>query len=385
MKLPVRPSPYILPSYSLTGDVLNFMRCGLQYRYYNVGKLPSTNPVQLWFGQFIHGVMEEAYRKYDENIKQDGEVIELWEDKKIIEDIIKLVEDRLTFQGLFPWNENVEEIGKERAKTAIKELGPNLFPLIQNAEVRLTGARDLELDPNYQHREADKYEITGVVDVITDVELSDLENEENSIVNLINDVLDDEIEEGFEVIVDYKGMRRPPKHKRDVTDFWKLYEWQVQTYAHLRRNQTDKPIKAGVLVYINELLPSKTDLQKLKKEIKEGLTDIIPEEDSKEYQLIKKWNRNKEIPLLPYDFRLKRAIRVIPINEETISESLAEFDKIVKKIEKCLAKEKSLGNIIDSWEKDGSDESTCTACDAKTFCPDSSVKGLPKLPGLKER
>jgi hypothetical protein len=64
MRLSKRPPVYSLPSYSLTGDLLGFLRCGLQYRYTKIGKLPATRPLQAWFGSFIHGVLEEAYRHW---------------------------------------------------------------------------------------------------------------------------------------------------------------------------------------------------------------------------------------------------------------------------------------------------------------------------------
>src|SRR5271157_6022352 len=156
MQLIRRPSIYALPSYSLTGDLLGFLRCGLQYRYTRIGNLPSTRPVQLWFGQFIHGVLEESFRRFDTARKAGSIDLPPWDDSKITQ-IRELLKARLAAQGIYPYDDTLESLGDERAKRAINEFGPELFPLIRRAEVRLTGARALptaRIPKQYQFREA---------------------------------------------------------------------------------------------------------------------------------------------------------------------------------------------------------------------------------------
>ena len=169
MSLSVRSKPYTLPSYSLTGDLIGFLRCGLQYRYQKLGRLPPSRPVQIWFGEFIHGVMDEAFRRFDESRRKGKPELPPW-NPDVVEDICSVIERRLAARGLKPWNKDLEELGRRRAEVAIQELGPHLFPLIHQSEVRLHGARTLpSVSPKYAFRQADRYEITGVVDVISSV------------------------------------------------------------------------------------------------------------------------------------------------------------------------------------------------------------------------
>jgi len=390
MELSVRPSVYALPSYSLTGDLLGFLRCGLQYRYTRIGKLPSTRPVQAWFGQFIHGVLEEAYRRYEVS-RREGTLQLPPLPEETITEICDLIQKRLAAQQLFPWGEDLEKLGRARARVAINELGRELFPLIAKAEVRLTGARPLPLEQipeRYRFREADRYEVQGVIDVVTNVQLHDPDLWGNLVVK---ELLKDFKTQGlkppseFEVIIDYKGMRRPPLWAEgNGPNFWDIYGWQAQTYAHLRGLQEDSlPVVAGMLIYLNELLPTRSDLRRLREEVRQGMTDVGPESGSGVEELLRGWNGQEPLPELPFEFRLRRAIRVIPVTGETMAHALEQFDQTVARIEVCRGKELEEGRVLNTWEKNPAEESTCTACDARTFCPSYGKEKMPKLPGVK--
>ncbi len=395
MRLSKRPPIYTLPSYSLTGDLVAFLRCGLQYRYTRIGHLPPTRPVQAWFGQFVHGVLEEAYRRYDASRREGKNDVPPWPEPRV-QEVCDLIKRRLAAQGLFPWDENLERLGNARAEVAVNELGPELFPLIHRAEVRLTGARKLpttKIPDKYRVREADRYEIAGIVDVVTHVELGDPTLQDNKLLSAILQQLPQDPPESFEVIVDYKGMRRPPLEVPSNVgpSFWDIYGWQVQTYAHLRGAHEDSlPVIAGAIIYLNELRPTAGDLSSLRKEIRAGTTDVAPPPGSEAGKILNDWNGKEEPPTLPLDFRLQRALRVVEVTPETVQTSLQEFDDVVARVETCRGRELVEERVISSWEKNPSYESTCTVCDFRTFCPDyrATYAGKydelrPKLPGTR--
>ena len=162
MELSTRKPLYELPPYSLTGDILSFQTCPLQYRYHNLGGLPPSRPVQLWFGQFIHGVLEEAYRGYS----ADRQKPPPWPKVQITQ-ITDRICKRLKAQGLLARSNALEELGVLRAERAVNLLGPHLLPLISRVEVRLSGARPIDRSrmPRgwHKYRNLDRYELVGVI------------------------------------------------------------------------------------------------------------------------------------------------------------------------------------------------------------------------------
>ncbi len=390
MELSIRPKVYSLPSYSLTADLIGFLRCGLQYRYTRIGQLPSANPVQMWFGEFIHGVLEEAYRRYDANRKAGRAKVPVGE----AGEIILMVKKRLSVQGLYPWSKPLEEIGDARARAAITDLGPQLFPIIHRAEVRLTGARALPLariPAHCQFRNVDRYEMVGIVDVVTHVELNDPKLHRNQLIQQILKGLPSDPPDRFELIIDYKGMRRPPAvSSGDTTpSLWDVYAWQVQTYAHLRKGHEDSlQIIGGLILYLNELLPTWSDLEALRKEVRGKQTDVTPTPGSEEEHAFLTELRRIEgrdasyFPSLPLDFRLRRALRVVSVSDETIRRSLEQFDEVVARIETCRGKEVLTSKVLAIWEKNPEDEGTCAACDSRTFCPSYRKESSPRLPSV---
>ena len=369
MELRVRKPPSLVPSFSLTSDILSFDKCGLQYRYHAVGRLPASRPVQMWFGQFLHGVLEEAYRRY----RDQGHIVNGSE----LKDVRRIVASRLQAQNLYPRSRDVEELGQARASTAVEVLGPDLFPLIAQAEVRLTSTRPLPRQPG--HDLPSRYQVAGIVDVITQVQLNDPTLSGNRILGAVREVLPPGLSGEYEVIVDYKGMRRPPDVGGDS-----IYDWQLRTYAHLRSRQPDaRPVVAGILLYLNELHPTITDLRDLAGEVARRETDILPSAASDQDLLARRRIEVDEPEnALTAEYRFARAMRTIPIQSGSVRESLERFDNFAAQIETARAMERETGDIQDSWPAK-KEERTCVACDFRPGCPAHPSEQGPRLPSAR--
>lgn len=396
MKLPTRSKSYMIPEYSLTGDLLSYITCGLQYRYQNKGTLPPSKPVQRWFGEFIHGVMEEAYLDWKYHEKEFP-----WDWKTDIRPIEDEIDLRLQVRGLYPHDEDLffsinqpgsdlkledlnehdhKKLASARAEKAINIWGRHLFPLIDASEILIKGVRPM---PNYDKNisRSNYYGINGVVDVLTSTKInriheqSTLYNFDNKIVEFIKKNLDETDIEDYEIIIDYKGMKRPPIKVADPQseDKWENHKQQILTYSWLRSKQEDaKNISAGIILYLNELVPSIEDLTLIKEEIINDLTDVpVNDEFYDDIQLILNWQEDEKMPNLSEEFKIARSIRFIAINDEERRKAVEKFDRVVEDIENSLIKETKGCKIQDAWKAEA-DKRTCSACDFRTFCKNNS-------------
>ena len=394
MQLPSRDLPFEVPKYSLTGDVLSFQRCGLQYRYYNRSSLPPSRPVQLWTGEFVHGMMEEMYLYWQQNRTPFPWPCNqtLWRDtttpERLDYDLGVLgdqVEARLRASGKTPRNRDARNAAYRRVEAAMNLLVPHLFPLITAVEEKLSSTRLMPMSainaPQGQQTRGDRYELTGVVDVISSVSLT--AQQDNPLVQIINSQIP-ELYGQFDVIVDYKAARRPPMTTpQNTKPYWQHEAWQVQTYAWLRAQQPKtNPVKAGILVYVNELSPSNTDLDALKREIAQGLTDVEPTSGSSDYYALNTWQSGQGTPIPSFtdNFLRERAVRIVPVDHTAINQAVSEIDNVIAQIEGCALHENATGNIPNNWNADGGN-GDCDACDFRRFCPSpASIRQTGKPP-----
>jgi hypothetical protein len=409
MVLSVRESDKIVPEYSMTGDLLSHRRCGLQYRLYNRGALPPSKPVQQWFGEFIHGVMEEAYRRWR---SAAAPATFPWDWSEVIRPIEMDVHGMLLAKGLrAPPGlfrryrdgdpREFRRLASYRAEAALNTWAAHLFPLIQAAEVRLKGSRLIPhvIDPALAR--ARRYTVTGVVDVLTSVELRQADPGNRIVAELLRDAaLCTELESGasFDVIVDYKGMRRPSPG----AETWSEQAWQLRTYAWLRQQQVpDRRVIAGVLLYLNELVPARADLEDLVRESMAtdgGATDIPASDvDLADLQALHAAlaaatrRRDPDLQLLDeYEaaenpvsesLRIARSFRLVSTDEATLAEGLDGFDRTVADIERCVYQESNTGNVLNSWPAIF-ERRTCVACDFKYQCLIAAqrLRELPTVP-----
>jgi hypothetical protein len=277
-----------------------------------------------------------------------------------------MVEATLSAAGKSPRSRDLRDSGYRRAELAVNEVGPALFPLIRSVEERVISTRPLMM-PGGGIGRARMYELHGIMDVLSSVSVAAASN--NVICDAVRTVVPN-LPNSAEIIVDYKGSRRPPTTcPPSVNNYWAQGDWQLQMYAWLRSQQPGAaPVVAGVLLYVNELALGAHDIGPLQREVARRHTDVCPPPGSQDDYLLRTWRPGAQVPAFSLAFRMARAIRVVPITQPSINQALLRFDGVVVDIERCVAREAQHGTIIAHWPA-GGDDSTCDACDFRHFCP----------------
>lgn len=333
MRVGPRRAPVVLNSYSLTGDLLNFDRCPLQYRLFTRTGIRQSHPVQQWYGNFLHLGMRTAYDAW----RSDHDLTRFrWEDPLAgpYGDLVEMVTSRLRADGLFrPSTMGIQ--AEQRLLRAIRVLGPLIFPLIKEAEVQLSAVRQAEA-ANGADQVA--YQITGVVDVLAATKFT-TDTDNPLVANIMGRLVGlDGTGEELEVILDYKGIARDA-----VKDAVEMAGRQILTYAWLRnRRQQKEVVAAGAVVFVNDLLPSGAD------------PNVDPTPD--------------ELRAL-----LNRVIEPIAVKGGLPEQAAKFFDERVERIEASQALERTGAALETIWPPKP-DKKTCVACDARYHCPTSAVQ-----------
>ena len=242
-----------------------------------------------------------------------------WNDT-IVDSICDTIADRLAREGKTARSRAAETMARSRSRVSINELGPLLFPLVDTPEVVLSGTRVMPIPSQYR---SFYYEVTGRIDVLTSIRLDMIPEGENAIVDSLRYFIPTATGDApFEVIVDYKGMRRAPTNSME----WYLHAWQLQTYAWLRRGQPGAlPVRAGLVIFMNELWPARSDFPKLRDDIANNATDVRPQRN--QYRRSTGTRRSPRVSPygLSWGFRLDRSLRFVNVDAQDQNIALAQF------------------------------------------------------------
>lgn len=113
----------------------------------------------------------------------------------------------------------------------------------------------------------------------------------------------------------------------------------------------------------------------------------MPKFEAARRALEKNWSsKSHDDPGLFSGFRLRRALRIVPISLVSVQQVLRACDTVVQKIEECWNKKANGQSIVRAWSRNPGEEATCTVCDSRTYCPDFqqnyAKKTGEKQPGL---
>ncbi len=335
-------------SFNLYKDLAAFARCGLKQH----DTLYSQSSQSCLSGTLLDFAWREAIHHYFIEQPNGPSKPPPWS-HTTTKTIIRHSERRMVMESILPPHAKPTLTDSDEAITIINEFGSSFFPLLDQAGVLIKGAR---LIPTYKFPSAWRTlaanwcEISACADIITHTQFSDLDLEpvskldykKNALRQLIRAALPRKLPSQFEIIVVYKGGRRPliessETEECDLNSDWNIDEWCIHTLAHLRSHQDlTPPVIAGMVIYLNELCPAFDALAAFVSEMEQHTTDIVPPQGSYVEKGLLGWNKmpldirsRANQPQLPFDFRLKRAVRFFDITSLTMKKALKTVDDVV--------------------------------------------------------
>ena len=159
----------------------------------------------------------------------------------------------------------------------------------------------------------------------------------------------------FEVIVDYKGTRRPDTGLNEWTDG----EWQVRTLGSATSSGGAGGWPQASSFTSTSSLRVKAIFLALRAALGAKRTDVGPVRDS-DQRMLENWRPGARPEFSP-EFLFRRAVRVIPVDDQSVLTATGAFDETVSRIETCVRQEEEAVSILQTWLDDCGDAKTCAA------------------------
>ncbi len=320
----------LVPNYSLTGDLLSYMRCGLQYRYQNGSALPPSRPVQMWFGEFIHGVMETAYRLWSINRTPLP-----WpctptpfnaptpQNRGCLMTLVRSATwlmATLSAAGKSPRSRDAG-FGLPSGRVGGQRNRANTLP--PDNRRRGEGHRHASARDAGGHRESGAHVRTPWRDGCALVRNSRCGSEQRDLRRCSGVCAEPAAWcgnhrrlQGFAASTD-----NLPTLGERLLGTGRLATPDVRVAAIAAAWRVSLVV-AGVLLYVNELALSIQDIGPLQREVAAGHTDVCPQPGSRDDYLLRTWRPGAGVPAFSDAFRMARVIRVLPITQPSINQAL---------------------------------------------------------------
>jgi len=216
--LPHEP-PKIIRRYSITADILSYLKCPRRYGYFRARNFAPASAIQLYFGTIIHEVLDRAHLNYSGLLS--GTTRGEMPSDDDIEKYFVQVENALRARGIRSMSKDLADKAKLYLKNFNNSFGPKLYPRVIDTEHKLQMHRNIGRSLDYILR--------GVVDVLA------------SNIGGSTDPADVEI-------WDYKASKMPITSAKDLEN----YQFQMQVYGELYKFRNAVYPSNAVLVYIGE-------------------------------------------------------------------------------------------------------------------------------------